>query len=81
MNDEILGVVSCSVLKEIQAVLSWVPTWRKEERKKFLQEVVALSRPQLDDLLGLLDTIKIERLSITALSNFFVLSHNRVLIK
>ena len=63
MNDEILGVVSYSVLKEIQAVLSWVPSWREEERKKFLQEIVALSRPQLDDLLGLLDTIKIERLN------------------
>ena len=60
-NDENIGIISYSAKKEIEAICSWYINWRKDERKEFIHQVAKLVNPQVDDLLSVLDTIKIEK--------------------
>lgn len=67
--------ISYNARKEMEAILSWYAGWKENEKQNFLKTLKTLIQPSIDDLLGVMETCKIEKYDL-----FFIL-HLRVKIK
>ena len=48
MEHEVM--IGYNAQKEMEAILSWLMSWKESERRHFLQTLRALVRPEIDDL-------------------------------
>jgi len=57
MNED---YISYNARKEMEAILSWYAGWKDNEKLNFLKTLKTLIQPSIDDLLGVMETCKIE---------------------
>ena len=53
--------ISYNARKEMEAILSWYAGWKENEKQNFLKTLKTLIQPSIDDLLGVMETCKIEK--------------------